>query len=205
MLVGPVAVAVLVPVAVSTPAVLVVAEPAVTGNRIPPRGAAHHPQREFGVDRVRPLGREIPARHQRRLERGRVPVKDGARDRPLRVHALGVDVAQQAVVEERDPAVGAQQVVAGVGIAERDPVPVGEPEVKAVDDLAVPVALALGGLAYGLESLARDVLGGEDPAGRERGVNARDEDERMASPQSLDPALVLSLELVVELLADPLA
>ena len=42
-------------------AVLIVAEAAVTGNRVPPRGTAHHPEREFGIDRVRPVGREIPA------------------------------------------------------------------------------------------------------------------------------------------------
>ena len=61
--------------------------------------------------------------------------------------------------------------------------PVGEPEVKAVDDLAVPVALALGGLCVAASNRSPATYSVVRTRRVESvGVNARDENERMASP-----------------------
>ena len=90
-------------------------------------------------------------------------------------------------------------------IAERDPVAVEQAEEEAEDDLAVAVAQRLVLAAHRLEALALDVLGHEHAAGAQVGVDARHADERVAAHQPLDAPLVGRLELVVELLGDPLA
>ena len=120
-------------------------------------------------------------------------VPDGNRDRPLGGHAGGVDVAQQAEVQEADSAVGAQQVVTGVGVSERDPVAIQQPEVEPEDNLAVAVALRLVGPAHGLEALPLDVLGHQHAPRREARVDTGHADERMSSQQPLDAPLVLGL------------
>src|SRR5690242_20490928 len=90
-------------------------------------------------------------------------------------------------------------------IAERDPIAVQQTEVEAEHDLPVAVALPLVEPANRLESLTLDVLRDKHPARRELRVDRWHGDERMAAAQPLDPSLVLRLELVVELLDDPLA
>jgi hypothetical protein len=82
------------------------------------------------------VGTHVSARTQRCLQGRRIGVADGARDRSLGVHAVGVDVAQQAEVQEADAAVGAQQVVAGVRVAEGDPVAVEQPEEEAEETIS---------------------------------------------------------------------
>src|SRR4029077_14929979 len=120
-------------------------------------------------------------------------------------HARGVDAAQQAEIKEAHATVGTQQVVAGASVPERDAVAVQQPEVEPKDDLAIAIALRLIGSADRLEALPLDVLGHEHAPGRKRRVDSRHTDERMSSQQPPDAALVLGLELVVELLADALA
>ena len=95
-------------------------ESALPGHRVPLDRPSHQPQRELVIDRIRPAGGQIPARHQRGLQSRRILVADRERDRSLGGHAAGVDIAQQPEVEKADPAVGTQQVVAGVRVTERD-------------------------------------------------------------------------------------
>ena len=56
-----------------------------------------------------------------------------------------------------------------------------------------------------VEADAVDELGDEHAARRERGVDGRDPHERVAAEGAVDAALVLRLDLVVELVGDPLA
>ena len=85
-------------------------------------------------------------------------------------------------------------------VPERDPVAIEETEVEPEDDLAVAVALRLVAPAHGLEAFALDVLRHQHPPRREIGADPWHADERMPPHQPLDAALVLGLELVVELL-----
>src|SRR5205085_1244059 len=101
-----------------------------------------------------------------------------------------------------DPAVGAEQVVAGMRIAERDAVAIEQTEVEAEDDLAIAVALVLIEPADRLEALAHHVVGDQHAPRREVGPHARHRDERVPAEQALDAPLMLRLQLVVELLAD---
>jgi len=66
------------------------------------------------------------------------------RDPALGVGSRGADIAPQPVVEEANAPVRAQQVVAGMRVAQRDPIAVQETEVEAEDDLPVAIALWLG-------------------------------------------------------------
>ena len=78
-------------------------------------------------------------------------------------------------------------------------------EEEAEDDLADPVAL---GLRAGLELLeadAGDELAHQHALARERADHVGHDDERVAGEDARQRALVLGLELVVELLDDPLA
>src|SRR6202042_2047617 len=102
-----------------------------------------------------------------------------------------------------DRVVGEQQVVARMRVAERDPVAVEKPEEEPEHDLAVAVAGRLVGAAYGLEALALQILGDEHAPGAQLGPDPRHAHERMVAQQPPDPALVLGLELIIELLADP--
>ena len=52
----------------------------------------------------------------RRDQRRRVVLLDRPQDLPLACQVVARQVAQHPEVEERDPIVGAEQVVAGVGI-----------------------------------------------------------------------------------------
>ena len=130
---------------------------------------------------------------------------DRARQRLLALEVLGVERAHEPEVEEADAAVVEQQVVAGVRVA-ADPAHAREQrEVEAEDDLAEAVALGLVELLDVAEAAAGEQVGDEHAAAREPGVDARDVGERVAAEGALDGAVVLGLELVVELLGDPLA
>ena len=80
-----------------------------------------------------------------------------------------------------------------------------QPEVEAEDELADAVALGVGQPRDLLCAEPLDVVGHEHPARREAGVRASHEDVGMAAQAALEAALVLGLELVVELVGDPLA
>src|SRR5437763_13067591 len=90
-------------------------------------------------------------------------------------------------------------------IAERDPISVQQAEEEPKDDLPVAGALRLAAPADHLEALSLDVLRHEHTPARKIGVDARHGYERMPARQALDPALVLGLELVVQLFGDTLA
>src|SRR5215210_4120229 len=90
-------------------------------------------------------------------------------------------------------------------IAERDAVAVEQAEEEPEDDLAVAVTLRAVERADRLEALPLHVLGDEHAAGGEVGPHPRHGDERVVADEALDTPLVLRLQLVVELLADPLA
>src|SRR5947209_952726 len=78
-------------------------------------------------------------------------------------------------------------------------------EVEAEQDLADPVAIALGVTLEVLEPGSLHVLAHEHTLARERSDDFRDADERMPTEDPGQRALVLGLDLVVELLLDPLA
>ena len=90
-------------------------------------------------------------------------------------------------------------------ISEGDPVAIQQTEVEAEDDLAVAVALGLAGPAHFLKALSLHVLGHEHAPGRQVRVHPRHAHERMPPHQPLDRPLILGLELVIELLGDPLS
>ena len=80
-----------------------------------------------------------------------------------------------------------------------------EPEVEAEDDLAEAVARRLVARLDLLEARALEQVGDEHAAAGELGVDLGHVRERVAAVGARDRALVLRLELVVELLGDPLA
>jgi hypothetical protein len=92
-----------------------------------------------------------------------------------------------------------------VGVSERDSVAIQQPEVEPEDNLAIAVPPRLVGPAHGLEALPLDILGHQHTPGREARMDTGHADEGMSPQQPLDAALVLRLELVVELLSDPFA
>jgi hypothetical protein len=80
----------------------------------------------------------------KRVAEGLRVVAAGGVDRPLlELDLLGAETLGHPEVEERDPAVVHQQVVAGVGIGVEVPQVVDRPEAEAEDDLAEDVALVL--------------------------------------------------------------
>ena len=131
--------------------------------------------------------------------------RHGARDRPLALQVVGVDDPHQAEVEEPDAAVVEQQVVAGMRVAGGAAQVLERAEEEAEQDLAVAVAFGVGELLDRLELAALDVLGDEHAAAAQARVDRRDVDERVPAPGARHRAVVLGLDLVVELVADPLA
>ena len=109
---------------------------------------------------------------------------------------------EQPEVQERDAAVGHQQEVARVRVAGELVVAVHAAEEEAEDDLADAVARGLVHLLDRVEARARDVLADQHALARQRGHDVRHDDERVAAEDAREPALVLRLELVVELVAD---
>ena len=132
-----------------------------------------------------------------------VALDHGARDLHLELDRAGRHPLEQAEVEERDAAVGEQHRVAGVRVARELVVAVHAAEVEAEQDLADAVALRLRVALDLLEADALDELGDEHALARERRDHVGHEDERVAAVDPRERALVLGLELVVELLLDP--
>ena len=135
----------------------------------------------------------------------RVAAGHRLRERALALQVVGVDDAHEAEVEEADAVVVEQQVVAGMRVAARAPRVLERAEEEAEDDLAEAVALGLVELLDLLEAAAVEHLGHEHAAPRAAGVDGRDEDERVVAPGARHRAMVLGLDLVVELVADPFA
>ena len=131
----------------------------------------------------------------------------GARQRALALEVVGVDDAHQPEVEEADAAVVEQQVVAGVRVAARRGAgALQRAEEEAEDDLAEAVALGvverldLPRSARPSSSSVTSTRRLESPVSTGGHV-----DERVAAPGARHRAVVLRLDLVVELLGDALA
>ena len=124
------------------------------------------------------------------------------RDHELEVRDRRRDALEQAEVDERHAPVVEQQRVAGVRVAGELVVAVHAAEVEAKDDLAEAVALGLGQLLELLEAASGDELRDDHALVRQRGDDLRHDDERVAAVDPRERALVLRLELVVELLVD---
>ena len=139
------------------------------------------------------------------VQRDRIALGDGALRGELEIDGPCIEALEQAEVEERHTAVVEQQEVAGVRIAGELPVAVEAAEEEAEDDLADAVALGLPAPLQLLEADAVHELRDEHALARERADHAGHDDERVAVEDARQRALVLRLELVVELLDDPLA
>jgi hypothetical protein len=130
---------------------------------------------------------------------------DGALRGQLERDGLLLHALEQAEVQERDAPVGEQHEVAGMRIAGELAVTVETAEEEAEDDLADAIALLLRVALELLETDSAHELADHDALARERADDLGHDDERMAREDPCERALVLSLELVVELLADPIA
>ena len=123
----------------------------------------------------------------------------------LQLHGGGVEALEEAEVEERNAPVGEQHEVARMGVAGELAVAVQAAEEEAKHDLPDAVALLLRVALELLEAHALHELAHEHALARELGDHVGDLDEGVTVEDPRQRALVLGLELVVELLADPLA
>jgi len=99
----------------------------------------------------------------------------------------------------------AQEVIAGVGVAEREVELPGGPVEEAIDDLRVAVADWIGLAPDRGEVDAVHPFADEDAPAAELHVDRRDGDERMPAPEAGEDPMTRGLELVVALRRDPLA
>jgi hypothetical protein len=120
-------------------------------------------------------------------------------------HLPVADFGGVAEVQKRNPAVIAQQVVAGMRIGVETPESLHRSIEEARDDLADAVALGLVELQDLIEALAVDPFGDEHAAAAQRGEDRRHEDERVAAVGPRERPLILRLELEVELFEHALA
>ncbi len=107
----------------------------------------------------------------------------------------------QAEVEERDPAVSVEDVVARVRVAVECPEPVQTAEDEAEDRLARHVALLLRPLENLGERVAADEFGDENARGRQFVDHLGHMDKRVPAVEVGEHLLVLRLARVVEFLA----
>ena len=156
-----------------------------------------------GIDRFRI--RQIPEAGQAVVDALRVAVGDRPHDRELALPGVGVEVAQQAEVEQAQPPVRAQDAVVGVRVAGDDAGTQGEVEVAAEGDLGDAIAFRLVEALDLVAPQSLHILGHEHAARREVRVHAWHPDVRVVAEQSLQTALVLGLQLVVDLVGDPVA
>ena len=91
-----------------------------------------------------------------------------------------------------------------MGIARELPVAIQAAEEEAEHDLPDPIALGLRSVLQLLEPGPPHELADEHPLARQRADDVGDDDERVPGEDAGERTLVLGLELVVELLADPL-
>ena len=122
------------------------------------------------------------------------------------VEVVGVDDPHQAEVEEADAAVVEQQVVARVRVAGgAAQVCLSVPKKKRKTISAKRSRSASGSCLTASKRRPVEQLGDEHAAVRELGVDRRHVGERVSAPGARHRAVVLGLDLVVELVADPLA
>ena len=136
------------------------------------------------------------------MQRLGVALDDRALSGELELDRRQLDPLEEAEVEEREPPVGEQQRVPRVGVAGELPVAVHAAEIEAEEDLADAVTLRLRVALELLEADAVHELAHQHALARELGDDMRHEDERVAFEDARERALVLRLELVVELLDD---
>ena len=135
----------------------------------------------------------------------RIGVDDRPHDSSLAVEILAFESAKECEVEQADAPVRAQQAVVGVRVAGDDAFAPEETKEEAEHDLANAVALRLVELRNLLRPQPVHVLGDEHASGREIRVHAWHTDVRVPLEQPREAALLLRLDLVVELAGDPLA
>src|SRR5215210_345545 len=170
---------------------------------VPPRGVAELREQLVRAEVLRVL--EEAGLGPDPLELLAVALVTGPLARELDLEQLARHHLEEAEVEEGDPAVVHQQEVAGMGVARELVVAVHAAEVEAEHGLADAVARRLVELLDGVEPEAGDELGDDHLLARERGHDLRHHDERVAAEDPRHRALVLRLELVVELVADAAA
>ena len=129
-----------------------------------------------------------------------VVVEDRLERGDLQLDLVLVEVLRHPEVEERHAAVRQRQVVPRVGVGVEVLQVVDRAEAEAEHDLAEAVALGLRQLAHLVEAGAVHPLAHEHALGRQPRDHVRHVDERMAAVAAREGALVLRLELVVELL-----
>ncbi len=170
--------------------------------RVPPDRVRDERQQLLGVH---PLGLRQEARlRQQRVQRLRVVLDHRALGGQLQFHRRRVEALEEAEVEERYAPVLQQHEVAGVGVAGELVVAVEAAEEEAEHDLPDAVALGLRVALQLLEAHPLHELAHEHALARELGDHVGDLDERVPVEDARQRALVLGLQLVVELLADPL-
>ena len=111
----------------------------------------------------------------------------------------------QAEVEEGDPAVPVEQVVAGMWVAVEGAEAVQAAKGEPVDGLGREVTLALIPAQQLVESRTRDKLAGQHPRAAELANDSRHVDNRVRFVIGCEQVLVVGLEPVVDLLAQPVA
>ena len=117
---------------------------------------------------------------------------------------VGAEVADEPEVEERDPPVAVEQVVAGVRVAVEGLHPVQAAEDEAEQHFADQIALALVPRQHLAPCRPDGEVGREHPRGAQWMDHLRHGDERMAPIEVDEALLVVALVAVVELLAEPL-
>jgi len=172
------------------------------GSGVPPDGVPDEREQVVGVDALG-LGQEARLREQL-VQGGGVVLDDRPLAGELKLDRLGAQALEQPEVQERHAPVVEQQEVAGVRVAGELAVAVQAAEEEAKDDLADAVALGLRAVLELLEADAADELAHQHPLARETADHVGDDDERMPGEDTRERALVLGLQLVVELLDDPL-
>ena len=121
------------------------------------------------------------------------------------LQVVRLEVAHEAEVEQAQPAVRAEDAVVRVRVAGHDAVAPHEAEEEPEGDLADAVALRVVEARDLVGPQPFDVFGHEHAACREVRVHARHPHVGVAPEHPLEAALMLGLDLVVELVGDPLA
>ena len=172
------------------------------GGRVPPDGVLDEGEQVVGVDALG-FGKEARL-GQEAVQSLSVALAHRPLTRELQLDRLALDALEQPEVQERHAPVVQQHEVAGMRIAGELAVTVEASHEEAKNDLPDPVALGLGTLLELLEAGPLHELGDQDTLARELAHNLGDRDERVAPEDARQGALVLGLQLVVELLPDPL-
>jgi hypothetical protein len=159
-------------------------------------------EQRVAIDRSRL--RQVAEAREAVVDAPRVVARERPHDVALALEVAGVEAAQKAEVEQAQPPVRTENAVVRVRVAGDGAVAPHEAEVEAEGDLADAVALRVAELLDLVATQPLDVLGHKHAARREVRVHAWQPHVRVAAEQPLEAALV-GLELVVQLVRDPLA